>query len=441
MYTEDPIILNKLWCQNPAYTSALKSGRSVRFIPKEIPLFDPVFHEHIKTKYDKQKRSSMKGWHIPQAISAYYPSYANDSKRIPSASVIPPISGTLREEQTNIVNDLLKHRYSYGHISTGVGKTWILCEIITRLQQHTLVVVHSTSALTQMIDDIKNILNIDTYIIWNVSKRNKINLISPIHIINIHSLDKADLNSYWLILYDEADKYLSSENYRSSLCRAESYFSYAVTGTTKVNHYPDNVIDIFYGRKYSLIKKMMTPNYIQINTPFKLASFKDFSHLKELLYTNKERNDFIVATVHKAMATHNKAIIFCEYIDHSETLSERFRDMGYKVFVIIWAIDQDERERIRKEVTDYPGKCILVGSVKILGRGFDCTPLDLWVLTTAEKFDSNIFQYLGRILRQHPWKEKCTFIDFVDKQSGVLANQARTRLKNFNKEFPTLWNQ
>ena len=80
---------------------------------------------------------------------------------------------------------------------------------------------------------------------------------------------------------------------------------------------------------------MMTPSYIQINTPFKLASFKDFSHLKELLYTNKERNDFIVATVHKAMATHNKAIIFCEYIDHSETLSERFRDMGYKVFVII----------------------------------------------------------------------------------------------------------
>ena len=60
MYTEDPIILNKLWCQNPAYTSALKSGRSVRFIPKEIPLFDPVFHEHIKTKYDKQKRSVWK---------------------------------------------------------------------------------------------------------------------------------------------------------------------------------------------------------------------------------------------------------------------------------------------------------------------------------------------------------------------------------------------
>lgn len=441
MYTEDQIILNKLWCQNPAYTSALKSGRSVRFIPKEIPLFDPVFYPHIKTKYDKQKRASMKGWHIPQAISAYYPSYCHNAKPITSASVIQPISWKLRDEQVDIVNDLLKHRYSYGHISTGVGKTWILCEIITRLQQHTLVVVHSTSALTQMIDDIKNILNIDTYIIWNVSKKNKARLASPIHIINIHSLDKADLNSYWLILYDEADKYLSSENYRSSLCRAESYFSYAVTGTTKVNHYPDNVIDIFYGRKYSLIKKMMTPNYIQINTPFKLASFKDFSHLKELLYTNKERNDFIVATVHKAMATHNKAIIFCEYIDHSETLSESFRDMGYKVFMIIWAIDQDERERIRKEVTDYPGKCILVGSVKILGRWFDCTPLDLWVLTTAEKFDSNIFQYVGRILRQHPWKDKCTFIDFVDKQSGVLANQARTRLKNFNKEFPTLWNQ
>lgn len=440
MYTEDPIILNKLWCQNPAYTSALKSGRSVRFIPKEIPLFDPVFYPHIKTKYDKQKRSSMKGWHIPQAISAYYPSYANDSKRIPSASVIQPISWKLRDEQVDIVNDLLKHRYSYGHISTGVGKTWILCEIITRLQQHTLVVVHSTSALTQMIADIKDILNIDTYIVGVTTKKNNARLASPIHIINIHSLDKADLNSYWLILYDEADKYLSSSNYRRTLCVANSYYQYAVTWTTKVNHYPDNVIDIFYGRKYSLIKKMMTPSYVQINTPFKLASFKNFSHLKELLYANKERNDFIVATVHKAMATHNKAIVFTEHISHCETIADGFRTLWYKVFIIIWAIDQDERERIRKEVTDYPGKCILVGSVKILGRGFDCTPLDLWVLTTAEKFDSNIFQYFGRILRQHPWKDKCTFIDFVDKQSWVLAWQWRHRMKIYKQEFLS-WNK
>lgn len=441
MYTEDPIILNKLWCQNPAYTSALKSGRSVRFIPKEIPLFDPVFHEHIKTKYDKQKRSSMKGWHIPQAISAYYPSYANDSKRIPSASVIPPISGTLREEQTNIVNDLLKHRYSYGHISTSVWKTWILCEIITRLQQHTLVVVHSTSALTQMIADIKDILNIDTYIVGVTTKKNKARLTSPIHIINIHSLDKADLNSYWLILYDEADKYLSSDNYRALLCKVSSYYQYAVTGTTKVNHYPDNVIDIFYGRKYSLIKKMMTPSYVQINTPFKLASFKNFSHLKELLYANKERNDFIVATVHKAMATHNKAIVFTEHISHCETIADGFRTLWYKVFIIIWDIDQDEREQIRKEIVDYPCKCILVGSTRIIWRGFNAPPLDLWVLTTTDKFESNLDQFCWRIIRLHPWKTKCTFIDFVDKQSGVLANQARTRLKNFNKEFPTLWNQ
>ena len=72
---------------------------------------------------------------------------------------------------------------------------------------------------------------------------------------------------------------------------------------------------------------MMTPNYIQVNTPFKLASFKHFAHLKELLYTNKERNDFITAVVHKAMATHNKAIVFCEYIEHSEALAERFHNL------------------------------------------------------------------------------------------------------------------
>ncbi len=62
----------------------------------------------------------------------------------------------------------------------------------------------------------------------------------------------------------------------------------------------------------------------------------------------------------------------------------------------------DERERMRKEIIDYPGKCILIGSVKILGRGFDLPALDLGVLTTAEKFESNIFQYAGRIIRTSP---------------------------------------
>jgi len=36
--------------------------------------------------------------------------------------------------------------------------------------------------------------------------------------------------------------------------------------------------------------------------------------------------------------------------------------------MIIGAINEDERERIRQEITDHQGKCILVGSVKILGR-------------------------------------------------------------------------
>ena len=437
MYTNDQAILDKLWCQNPAYTSALKSGRSVRFIPKEIPLYDPVYLPSANTKSARQKRSSMIGWNIPQAIASYYPKYSNHSKQIPSTTIIPPINGTLREEQQSIVNDLLKHRYSYCHISTAVGKTWVISEIITRLQQHTLIVVHTTSALSQMIVDIEEILSIKPYTIWK-----KKGMDSPIHIINIHSLDKADLDSYGLILYDEADKYLSSENYRASLCRANSYYSYGVTGTLKVNHYPLNIIDIFYGKKYSLIKKMMTPQYIQVNTPFKLASFKHFAHLKELLYTNKERNDFITAVVHKAMATHNKAIVFTEHISHAKTLVESFELLWYKVFTIIGAINKDEREQIRKDIVDYPGKCILVGSTRIIWRGFNAPPLDLWVLTTTDKFESNLDQFCWRIIREHPWKTKCTFIDFVDKQSWVLCNQAKERLKNFNKEFhPPIWNQ
>lgn len=88
---------------------------------------------------------------------------------------------------------------------------------------------------------IKTILDIDVCL-PNKKKHKD----SPITVWNIHSLHKLDLQSYGLVLYDEADTFLGSENYRHTINQVDSEYAYAVTGTIKVNHYPENIFNIFY---------------------------------------------------------------------------------------------------------------------------------------------------------------------------------------------------
>ena len=106
--------------------------------------------------------------------------------------------------------------------------------------------------------------------------------------------------------------------------------------------------------------------------------------------------------------------MFCEYVEHAKELQRLFEMEGIRTYLLIGEVPKDEREMIRNEVRDYVGDCIIIGSVKIIGRGFDLPELSLAVLTTCEKFTLNISQYVGRLARQHPSKPQAIFIDIVD---------------------------
>jgi superfamily II DNA or RNA helicase len=182
----------------------------------------------------------------------------------------------------------------------------------------------------------------------------KKNLDSPITVWNIHSLSKLDLQSFGLVLYDEADKYLASPNFRHALNQVDSEYAYAVTGTIKVNGHPDNLLSIYYGAKEELIMKHMTPAYVQAPSKFQEYSFEHFADLSNKLYQNEERNDFIVDTTHTYMQSHNKAIVFTRQIEHAKLLQEKFQSLGYQTYMLIGEVPQDERELIRNSIINYP---------------------------------------------------------------------------------------
>ena len=375
---------------------------------------------------------------VPAWIRSYLPqsfteTYYND------VITHPELSRECFDYQETAVTQLLSRSTWLLHASTGSWKTQMICEITNRLSRKTLIVVQNLTQMTQMVDDIQTILGvIPTQVSWQkYSKKAQAEWCPHITVCSIDSRDKVDPKDYGLILLDEADCYLSSDDRREWVGWLSPEYMYALTGTIKINHVDDSVFKLYYGYKTELKLHHHTPMYRQVYSDFEyyIDDMKQFHEMKEALYSSEDRNKLIVDTVMSSIEG-RKCVVFTEYIEHANRLAETFKQKWIKTYVLIGEVSKDERERIRQEAKAYKGEVIIVGSVKILGRGFDLPELSLWVLTTCEKFDSNILQYIGRIIRHYEWKPDPVFIDIVDHMSPMLFNQSNTRMRNYRRAFP-----
>jgi superfamily II DNA or RNA helicase len=70
---------------------------------------------------------------------------------------------------------------------------------------------------------------------------------------------------------------------------------------------------------------------------------------------------------------------------------------------------------------------ILIATGQLIGEGFDCKALSTLFLATPIKFSGRLVQYLGRVLRPAPGKDRAIVFDFIDSSVGVLKAAARAR--------------
>lgn len=403
----------------------------------------------------KKKRQKMWGWHqLPDLVEHYTIQwldvkvpvgiawhlrgferhYNNPEVKIPWPKL------KLYDEQNNALNKLLMNPYGLLHASTGTGKTVMLCDIARRIRRKTLIVVHSLSWMAQMVDDIEKILGLKVpYIGWT-QKKSYVPDTDMITVLNIDSRDKVtNPEQYWLIIFDEADRYLQADARREWVGSLSPEYQYALTWTVTLNDVHDWVFKIYYWPKTEYLIKHYTPKYFQVSTDFeyKLDDVKEFTQMKTALYSDEARNNLILKTIRKTLGN-RKGIVFCEHVEHSKVLSNSLREFWIETHMIIGEVKPAEREAIRQRIKESTRPTVLVGSVKCIGRGFDLPELSVGYMTTAEKFNANIEQYIGRIVRKFPGKETCEWYDFTDTHQGMLYRQATNRAQTAKKTFPGL---
>jgi superfamily II DNA or RNA helicase len=110
---------------------------------------------------------------------------------------------------------------------------------------------------------------------------------------------------------------------------------------------------------------------------------------------------------------------------HVEGLASMLRDKGIPADVLTGDTPNKEREAVVERLNAGKSK-VLVATGQLIGEGFDARSLQTLFLATPVKFDGRLIQYLGRVLRPAPGKDKARVYDYTDPV-GVLKAAANSR--------------
>lgn len=144
------------------------------------------------------------------------------------------------------------------------------------------------------------------------------------------------------------------------------------------------------------------------------------SKMITLLTRDVTRNSFILHMLQSVLKKNNqrKVLMLSDRRDQVEWLQGKLESCG----IMLGGMKQDDIEQ-QKEAQ------VLLSTYHYCSEGFDLPRLDTLFLLSPR---SDIEQSVGRVLRQHPDKQKPLILDFVDDFS-VFEGQAEKRIKYFQK--------
>jgi len=147
------------------------------------------------------------------------------------------------------------------------------------------------------------------------------------------------------------------------------------------------------------------------------------------LTKNHSRNMLIVQDViEEAQNGGGICLVLTDRKAHCETLAGLLEDKGIQADILTGDLSDTDRKTVVERLNTGRVK-VLVATGQLIGEGFDCKELSTLFLTCPIKFSGRLLQYLGRVLRPAPGKEKARVYDYVDSRIGVLENAARGRQK------------
>jgi superfamily II DNA or RNA helicase len=119
-------------------------------------------------------------------------------------------------------------------------------------------------------------------------------------------------------------------------------------------------------------------------------------------------------------------LVLTDRKSHCEAIRATIEAAGVHAELLTGDLCKSDRKAVVERLNAGAVK-VLVATGQLIGEGFDCRRLSTLFLATPIRFDGRVLQYLGRVLRPAPGKQKARVYDYVDVNVGPLKAAAAAR--------------
>ena len=353
-------------------------------------------------------------------------------------------SHKLFDYQEEAISEILASENGLLVSPPGSGKTIIGIDIIAKLKQPTLILVHKKQIFNQWLERIEGFLNIPKREIGQyVSAKKKIG--KKITVAMVQTFGRlenlAELkDKFGLVIVDECH-HMPAKMFRNVITKLNPFYLYGLTATPERKNNDAKLIFIYLGdvlhtiendfrvdEKGSKLDKLeVIISETNLEVPFKVKT-DNFQMLSKIIIFDSNRNSQIVEDIKAEASSGKKCLILTERKEHIEVLS-CYLKKEFEVIELSGDLTEKKRREKVKQVEDGNFQ-ILLATGQLIGEGADFQNLESLFLVFPFAFQGKLTQYIGRIQRG---AEGGRIYDYRDKKVEYLERFFKKRLKYYEK--------
>jgi superfamily II DNA or RNA helicase len=339
-----------------------------------------------------------------------------------------PKNFELRDYQIkSFVSSVRSHR-SLVLSPTGSGKSLIIYFLLKYYSKKTLVIVPTTSLVSQMKNDFMT-YGMDEKDIHCVMAGKEKGSDKPIIIStwqSIHKQPKKYFLQYDVVIGDECHQFKAKSLTSIMEKLVDCKYRFGFTGTLDGTLTNELVLQGLFGEKkmYTKTKKLIDEKRL---APFDIKCLvlkhreeeardvinRNYQDEMDYLVSHNRRNDFITNLV--LNLTGNSLLLF-QYVEkHGKILNDLIKSVApdREVYFIHGGVNTEEREYVRERISER-NDLIIVASYGVFSTGINAPNLHNIIFGSPSKSRIRNLQSIGRVLRVSEGKERAVLYDIAD---------------------------
>ena len=431
-------LIDTLTLPNPKWLENERMGRWNRRTPKEL-------------RYYRKMRGG--GLRIPRGFVGQLMrrlrregiAYDLIDKRRELPAVDWQFKGRLRPFQEKAVRDLARKEFGTLSAPTGSGKTVMGLQLIAARRQPTLIVVHTKDLAHQWVARVEQFLGIPPDEIGWIGggKRRPGERITVALVQSLYKCASEIAPAIGHLVVDECHR-TPSRTFTDAVTAFDARYMLGLSATPWRRDKLSKLIFWHIGDVQHEIEPeglvasgdVLKAEVIRRETEFRpyFDPVSEYSRMLSELAADKARNIQIVDDV--AAASQEAAgvcLVLSDRKAHCENLQALLKlRHGITAGVLTGDLPTTKRRALAEAMQTGEVR-VVVATGQLIGEGFDCPRLETLFLVTPIRFSGRLLQYLGRVLRPAPGKERARVFDYVDVHVDTLVKAARARQRVYER--------